>query len=116
MAGQGPSFDGAFRADEHRIGAQQPADGITDMQQMGNVGAKGTHLRRWQIITFHSERVGVFGEGVYRRFDVVRVSEFIIRIDEDDVFAGSVERARRLPSSMLRPLSSSTIAPYLLAI
>ena len=56
VAGQSPTLDLALTRAELGAGAHQPADGIADVEQVSEVGAERTHLRRGQIITLHAER------------------------------------------------------------
>ena len=60
------------------------------MQPVREVGAERTHFRRWQIITFHAQRLRIYGERFYCEFDVIGAGDLVVRIHKHDEFAGGV--------------------------
>src|SRR2546423_5264182 len=64
------------------------------MQEMGNIGAESSHFRRRQVVALDTEGLRVLSERLDRKRDVVSMSQFIIRIHENDVFSCGVRKSQ----------------------
>jgi len=87
---QHPVFNVAVARNQFRICAHQPGHRVADVQQMRDVGAERSHFWRRQIITFDAERLRIFLERGNCQSNVIHVSDFVVRVHEDDEFASSM--------------------------